>query len=69
MSTKIPINTSRIVIIDDHPSTRDGLSMRIGIEPDLQVVGEAADVEEGFDANVGDVRHGEFPPDCRNPCR
>ncbi|MEZ6153233.1 MAG: response regulator transcription factor [Pirellulaceae bacterium] len=49
MSTEIPNSTSRIVIIDDHPSTRDGLSMRIGIEPDLQVVGEAADVEEGIE--------------------
>jgi DNA-binding NarL/FixJ family response regulator len=38
----------RIVIIDDHPSTREGLSLRISIEPDLQVVGEASDVAEGL---------------------
>ncbi len=49
MSSEIPINTLRIVIVDDHPSTRDGLSMRINIEPDLQVVGEAADVEQGIE--------------------
>lgn len=39
----------RIVIIDDHPSTREGLTMRINIEPDLKVVGEASDVDEGLE--------------------
>lgn len=38
----------RIVIIDDHPSTRDGLSTRIQLEPDLQVCGEASDVADGL---------------------
>ncbi len=49
MDNFIPICNTRIVVIDDHPSTRDGLSMRINIEPDLQVVGEAADVEDGVE--------------------
>lgn len=35
----------RIVIIDDHPSTRDGLVTRVDLEPDLIVVGEADDVD------------------------
>ncbi len=39
----------RIVIIDDHPSTRDGLATRIELEPDLQVCGEAADVSDGLE--------------------
>lgn len=37
-----------ILIVDDHPSTRDGLVTRIGLEPDLKVCGEAADVEEAL---------------------
>jgi len=38
----------KIVIVDDHPSTREGLSTRIEIEPDLQVCGMAADLDEGM---------------------
>lgn len=40
--------THRIAIVDDHPSTRDGLVMRVDLEPDLKVVGEAADVAEAI---------------------
>jgi len=32
----------RILIVDDHPATRDGLRIAIVPQPDLQVVGEAA---------------------------
>ncbi|TWU42443.1 response regulator transcription factor [Novipirellula artificiosorum] len=39
---------ARIVIVDDHPSTRDGLMTRIELENDLEVCGEAADVDEAF---------------------
>ena len=39
---------ARIVIVDDHPSTRDGLATRIELERDLQVCGEAADVADGL---------------------
>ncbi len=38
-----------IVIVDDHPATRDGLRMRIEIESDLEMCGEAGDVETGFE--------------------
>lgn len=38
----------RIVIVDDHPSTRDGLTTRIQLEPDMTVCGEAADVNEAL---------------------
>ncbi|QEG40563.1 response regulator transcription factor [Roseimaritima ulvae] len=34
-----------IVIVDDHPATRDGLKARIAIEPDLYVCGEAEDMD------------------------
>lgn len=33
----------RIVVVDDHPVVRDGLVGMVGSEPDLDVVGEAAD--------------------------
>ncbi|TWU46656.1 response regulator transcription factor [Rubripirellula reticaptiva] len=42
------LNTKRIVIVDDHPSTRDGLVTRVELEPDLEVVGEASDVDEAI---------------------
>lgn len=38
----------RIVIVDDHPSTRDGLVTRVALEPDLKVVGEASDMDAGL---------------------
>ncbi|MCS7467906.1 response regulator transcription factor [Stieleria sp. ICT_E10.1] len=37
-----------IVIVDDHPTTRDGLMTRIELEADLQVCGEADDVDEAL---------------------
>ena len=35
----------RLLIVDDQPAVRQGLRMRLGAEPDLEVVGEAADGE------------------------
>ncbi len=40
---------ARIIIVDDHPSTREGLMSRLEAEPDLIVCGEAADVDEALD--------------------
>ncbi|MCE9562632.1 MAG: response regulator transcription factor [Planctomycetes bacterium] len=34
----------RVLVIDDHPVVRDGLSALLGTEPDLEVCGEAEDV-------------------------
>src|SRR6266545_6139908 len=33
----------RLLLVDDQPGTRRGLRMRLALEPDLVVVGEAAD--------------------------
>jgi len=38
---------TRIVIVDDHPTMRDGLSMRITAQPDWEVCGVAATEDEG----------------------
>ncbi len=40
------VDSIRIVIADDHALFRDGLRMVLRAEPDLEVVGEAADGEE-----------------------
>lgn len=36
----------RLLIADDHPIVRDGLRAALGSEPDMEIVGEAADGEE-----------------------
>ncbi len=40
---------SRIVIVDDHPMMRDGLSMRISAQSDMEVCGEAATENEALE--------------------
>ena len=39
----------RILTIDDHPLIRNGIAAMLEIEPDLRVVGEAADAQEGLE--------------------
>jgi len=39
---------TRILIVDDHPATREGLAVRISSQPDLEVCGEAADVGDAL---------------------
>jgi DNA-binding NarL/FixJ family response regulator len=43
-----PIVPARIFIVDDHSSVRDGLALRIGLNADLVVCGEADSEEEAF---------------------
>lgn len=40
-----PSPAARVILVDDHPIFRLGLSQLIAAEPDLQVVGEAEDAE------------------------
>lgn len=49
------LSTKRIVIVDDHPSTREGLVTRVDLESDLEVVGEASDEDEAIKV-IADVR-------------
>jgi DNA-binding NarL/FixJ family response regulator len=42
--------TKRILIVDDHPMMRQGLTQLIGAEPDLAVCGEAEDAGGALDA-------------------
>jgi DNA-binding NarL/FixJ family response regulator len=36
----------RVLVVDDHPVVRHGLTAILGYEPDIEVVGDAADGEE-----------------------
>jgi signal transduction histidine kinase/DNA-binding NarL/FixJ family response regulator len=38
----------RVVVVDDHPATRAGLSALLAAQPDIGVVGQAADGEEAL---------------------
>ncbi len=40
---------SRIMIVDDHPMMRDGLTMRISSQNDMEVCGEAAAEDEAVE--------------------
>jgi DNA-binding NarL/FixJ family response regulator len=39
----------RVLIVDDHPVVRDGLKALIGKEDDLEICGEACDVDEAIE--------------------
>lgn len=39
---------ARVLIVDDHPSVREALALRIGLQPGLEVCGEAADMSEAL---------------------
>jgi DNA-binding NarL/FixJ family response regulator len=42
------VRRSRILIVDDHPTMREGLAARIGRQSDLEVCGEADDETEAL---------------------
>ncbi len=42
------MDTTRILLVDDHKVVREGLRRMLQIEPDLKVVGEAADAKEAL---------------------
>jgi hypothetical protein len=39
---------SRVLIVDDHSAVREALASRIGLQRDLEVCGEAADIGEAL---------------------
>ena len=39
---------AKVLIVDDHPAVREGLAVRIGSQPDLEVCGQAADTAEAM---------------------
>lgn len=72
MTRGLPVNEggsrkSRIFLVDDHPLVRMGISMLINQENDLEVVGEAANIEEAvaavtaveFDMMIVDIALGQ----------
>jgi len=48
MKRKTPAKRARILIVDDHPAVREALAVRIGLQPDLEVCGEAGDIDEAL---------------------
>ena len=46
----MPTPTQKIVLVDDHPISRHGVSTLIGTQPDLEVCAEAGTVKEGLEA-------------------
>ena len=56
----------RLLIVDDHPVVRDGLRGMLAGDPDLEVVGEAADGAEAL-ALVGTLRPDVILMDLRMP--
>ena len=41
-------NITRVLIVDDHPTVREGLGYRISHQPDMAVCGESADLDDAL---------------------
>ena len=45
----VPADPIRVLLVEDHAFTRDGLRATLGLEPDLRVVAEARSGEEALE--------------------
>ncbi len=50
MTSGAPSSTIRLIVADDHPMIREGLLAVLATEPDMRVVGEAADGRQALEA-------------------
>lgn len=41
---------TRVMVVDDHRIVREGLSVLLGTQPDMEIVGEAEDGEQALEA-------------------
>src|SRR5262249_25419127 len=48
MPRKAKKRRARVLIVDDHPAVREALALRIGRQPDLEVCGDVADMNEAL---------------------
>jgi DNA-binding NarL/FixJ family response regulator len=53
----MPPRPITVLVVDDHPAVRRGLRSRLELEPDLEVLGEAADGREAL------LKLDQFDPD------
>ncbi len=58
--------STRVLVVDDDPLVRSALALMLGGQPDLEVVGEAADGREAL-ARVDELRPGVVLMDIRMP--
>lgn len=50
--SKLSRHVTRILIVDDHPTVREGLTVRISSQDDMEVCGEAADEEQALSKTI-----------------
>jgi DNA-binding NarL/FixJ family response regulator len=60
------MSTTRVVVVDDHPVYRNGVADALGDEPDIEVVGTAADGESAV-TTVAELRPDVVLMDLRMP--
>jgi DNA-binding NarL/FixJ family response regulator len=64
--TGVQEGVMRVLIVDDHPVTRDGLRAALGVAEDVEVVGEATSGDEAVEA-VGELTPDVVFMDVRMP--